>query len=124
MTAKQKAKELRKSTTLFGSKKNDPNAGKNQIPEMHTCILRVTEQQGMDFMKKKGQFEPNTDNNFYRKISKYDLDSMSVDWKRLMREKDRQITNNNKARKEVVGKEEQVSKTNEAIEKMQRIVSH
>ena len=124
MTAKQKAKELRKSTTLFGSKKKDPNAGKNQIPEMHTCILRVTEQQGMDFMKKKGQFEPNTDNNFYRKISKYDLDSMSVDWKRLMREKDRQITNNNKARKEVVGKEEQVSKTNEAIEKMQRIVSH
>ena len=50
---------------------------------MHTCILRVTEQSGVDFTKKKGRFDPKTDINFYRKISKYDLDSMNVDWKRL-----------------------------------------
>lgn len=32
------------------------------------------------------------DNNFYRKVSKYDLDTNAVDFKALYKERDRQIT--------------------------------
>ena len=86
-SAKKKNRLVRKTTSVYGSALKPKNKG--AIPEMHTCILRVTEQGGYDFTKKKGKFDPKIDNNFYRKVSKYDLDSMSVDWTKLMREKNR-----------------------------------
>lgn len=41
---------------------------------------------------------PALDNNFYRKVSKYDLDANRVDFKALYKERDRQITENGKIR--------------------------
>jgi hypothetical protein len=35
---------------------------------------------------------PKLDDNFYRKVSKYELDKGTVDFKALRRERDRQIT--------------------------------
>ena len=41
--------------------------------------------------------------NFYRKVSKYDLDRLTVDWKELMRERQRQMKANQVIQKEEMG---------------------
>ena len=75
--------------------------------EQHTCIIRLLERPNADIsaisavsrglsqrsaMRSKRPDAPTSkkDRNFYRKVSKYDIDRLQVDWKELMRERDRQ----------------------------------
>ena len=62
---------------------------KKEHPPIHTCIRRLTEQRGMGFdpadVRKKT--DPETDENWFRKVSKYDMDMLNVDWDELLKEK-------------------------------------
>lgn len=101
------------------------NKRENESPPqivMHTCYLRVKEQQGMDFKKPLGKYDAKVDANFYRKISKYDIDSLNVDWQGLFRERQRQITYNNSQNLQVVGVEAQDIKIDEAKQKIMKII--
>ena len=72
---------------------------------MHTCIRRLTEQRGLTFdpAEVRKKTDPITDENWFRKVSKYDMDSLNVDWDELNKEKQRQVTYNGKKRQEVSG---------------------
>lgn len=91
-------------------------------PELHTCIVRLldkpdvtmqsrgggsamskglSQRSAMRTKSKQGQISAvkaeltsKKDMNFYRKVSKYDLDRLNVDWKELMRERQRQMKAN------------------------------
>ena len=62
-----------------------------QLP--HSCILRLVENEGDKFWNYKqskiDKFSKKEDTNMYRRLSKYDLDSMNIDWKKLMKEKEK-----------------------------------
>jgi len=61
------------------------------------------------------------DVNFYRKVSKYDMDRYQVDWKELHLERERQITENTKRNKNNVEKKRGVGKQLELINKISKI---
>lgn len=65
--------------------------------------------------------EDKRDMNFYRKVSKYELDRLKVDWKELMRERQRQMKSNQEIMKEEQGKAKQKKKVTEAVDKMVKI---
>lgn len=69
----------------------------------------------------QGPYDPKTDTNYYRRISKYDLDARSVDWQALQKDKQRQITYNANQSKKVVGGQEKANKMSEAITKLTKI---
>ncbi len=64
---------------------------------------------------------PKLDNNFYRKVSKYDLDRNTVDFKELYRERDRQITENGKRRLATQGAAKEARSKDEVLTKMLKI---
>lgn len=61
------------------------------------------------------------DFNFYRKVSKYDLDRQSVDWSALLKERERQNTFNGKKRESEQGQAVRAKKVDEVVKKMVRI---
>jgi uncharacterized lipoprotein YddW (UPF0748 family) len=61
------------------------------------------------------------DFNWYRKVSKYDIDANQVDWNDLMKEKDRQNRINISKRKEEGGAATTKKKQDEVINKMVKI---
>lgn len=79
----------------------------------------------MSGTKSRGGYQappgPKLDNNFYRKVSKYELDKGTVDFKALYRERDRQITENGKRRKEVGGVVKAGKAKSEVLNKMLKI---
>lgn len=76
----------------------------------HTCILRLNPEElekYENFKRSKiDEFTKKEDTNLYRRVSKYELDNMTVDWQKLMKEKEKQQTFNNGEGKKVVGKRE------------------
>ena len=84
----------------------------------HTCILRLNMQEESQLVANKsiskiskatkadktGKMEraPGEDTNFYRKVNKYELDNMTVDWNEYKKEKERQQAYNNKLQKEFI----------------------
>ena len=64
---------------------------------------------------------PKLDNNFYRKVSKYELDKGTVDFKALYRERDRQITQNRKLRQAAAGAAKESKNKSEVLTKMLKI---
>jgi len=54
-------------------------------------------------MGKRKSAIANTDENFFRKVSKYQMDNLTVDWKEMYKERERQITHNGKERQAVMG---------------------
>lgn len=77
----------------------------------------------MSGTKSRPGVEPsaNLDNNFYRKVSKYELDKGSVDFKALYRERDRQITENGKKKKAIAGVAKASKNKDEVLNKMLKI---
>ena len=61
------------------------------------------------------------DYNFYRKVSKYDLDKLCVDWTEYQKERERQNTINAAHKKDNQNKETEMKKQKEAEAKMKRI---
>lgn len=59
--------------------------------------------------------------NFYRKVSKYELDRLAVDWKALLRERERQQKANQVIQKEETDAAGQAKKMTEAVSKMQKL---
>lgn len=55
------------------------------------------------------------DVNFYRKVSKYDLDRLNVNWTELLRERQRQMKANQEVALEEQGAEEKEKKMTEAV---------
>lgn len=76
----------------------------------HTCILRLNPEELEKYEKFKlskiDQYTKQGDVNDYRRVSKYELDNMTVDWQKMMKEKEKQQTFNNAQGKKVVGKRE------------------
>jgi hypothetical protein len=64
---------------------------------------------------------PKLDDNFYRKVSKYELDKGTVDFKALRRERDRQITQNGKTRQAAAGAAKATKNKSEVLNKMLKI---
>lgn len=107
------------------------------LPLKHTCILAVTEndetevqnalKQGNTSMISKSGITKRksaialTDENFYRKVSKYELDSNTVDWKQYAADRQRQITMNGKERQKVQGQAKQAAVQDEAVSKLMKI---
>lgn len=61
------------------------------------------------------------DFNFYRKVSKYELDRMSVDWSALLKERERQVTKNGKSREKEQSERVRKKKVDEVVNKMVKI---
>mmetsp|Transcript_15758 Transcript_15758/g.24257 ORF Transcript_15758/g.24257 Transcript_15758/m.24257 type:complete len:110 (+) Transcript_15758:1181-1510(+) len=84
----------------------EPGYDLNKPP--HTCIYRYTnfEMQNAYLteveMERQRKGLVREDVNFYRKVSKYDLDRFSINWRDLMIEKERQTTENTKRNKKNV----------------------
>jgi len=79
----------------------------------------------MSGTKSRGGYQapppPKLDNNFYRKVSKYELDKGTVDFKALYRERDRQITENGKRRQAAAGAAKVTKNKSEVLTKMLKI---
>lgn len=75
-------------------------------------------------MKSKMMPKSDEDTNFYRKVSKYDIDRMNVDWVELNRERARQMTANAKTRKTEMDAKAQSGKTDGLLKKMMKINKH
>jgi len=58
------------------------------------------------------------DTNYYRKVSKYDLDRYSVNWRELMIEKERQATENTKRNKQNVENSKAMGKNETLLKKI------
>lgn len=72
-------------------------------------------------MKNRKYQESGADPNFYRKVSKYDLDRMTVDWKNLRKDKRTQYKFNANQVKGHKEETKRVSKANEVIQKYMKI---
>lgn len=61
------------------------------------------------------------DLNFYRKVSKYELDRLKVDWAELARERQRQMKHNQEIEKAAQGAATQAKNVDGAVAKMLKI---
>lgn len=81
-------RRLGKKTMKF-KKDNEKRKDKHHDEAMpHTCILRLLpeeQERYFGYIKKhqEGKWVPKIDKNYYRRVSKYELDSRSVDWAAL-----------------------------------------
>ncbi len=93
----------------------------------HTCIYRYTNFQMQNAYLMEIELERQRkglvreDVNYYRKVSKYDLDRFQINWRDLMLEKERQITENARRNKKNMEVQKEAGKSELVINKILKI---
>ena len=87
-----------------------------QAGQLDTSGMHPVEAKVMQNLKRE-------DTNYYRKVSKYDLDRQSVNWEEYRREKARQMTENAKRNKENIQNKKSIEKTMQLFHKVNKINS-
>lgn len=85
---------------------------------MHNDLMNLTSMSKTNAKKVAESFE---DNNFFRKVSKYDLDSMSVNWSEYLNDRNRQLAENGKKRLANDQAAQKAFVTGNAIDKMRKM---
>lgn len=88
----------------------------------HSCVAKLSDvNQQANFRSRSNNVKTDQDFNWYRKVSKYDIDANQVDWVDLMREKERQNRKNVGDRKREQGGVKEKINQNAVVGKMMKI---